>query len=319
MDIQILLYLQQFRTGAGAILMDFFSKMTFISEIQSVIIIMAVIYWCVSKDFGVYLLMGWHWNRLVNGLMKVTVCAYRPWIREPNIVPDEETLKTTTGYSFPSGHTMNAATVYGGGAIRKDLPKVLRILLGFIFIAAGFSRMYLSVHTIQDVVIGGVTGILVMWLTLKLMRWIEAHPDKDWIVVCAGIAASVAIGIYAGLKPYPEDFDAAGNLIVDGAKMAKDTFKGIGWCSAFLIGWILERRYVGFSTDIPMKDRITRLVGGLLSYYAVNLILVPLIKNWIPGAAGTVASCFVQMFFIIFIVPLCIKLTSDGKDRSVPG
>lgn len=32
-------------------------------------------------------------------------------------------------YSFPSGHSMNAASLYGGGAIRKELPRVLRVSL----------------------------------------------------------------------------------------------------------------------------------------------------------------------------------------------
>lgn len=55
-------------------------------------------------------------------------------------------------------------------------------------------------------------------------------------------------------------------------KVANDTFKGVGWCAGFLLGWILERRIVRFSTDIPMMARFTRLVTGLLSYYALSLI-----------------------------------------------
>jgi hypothetical protein len=98
-----------------------------------------------------------------------------------------------------------------------------------------------------------------------------------------------------------------GKLLVDGAKMANDTFKGIGWCAAFLIGWVLERRFVGFTTtDIPMVQRVSRTAVGLLSYYAVSLILVPLVKGWIGGPAGTMISCFIQMFYISFGFPwLC--------------
>ena len=49
MDIQILLYLQEFREGAGAFLADFMAKMTFLGEINSAIVIMAIVYWCFSK------------------------------------------------------------------------------------------------------------------------------------------------------------------------------------------------------------------------------------------------------------------------------
>ena len=87
MDIEILLVLQRFREGPGAFLVDCVQKMTFLGEMNTVMVIMAVIYWAVSKELGVYLLMGWSGNRLVNGMLKVTVCAYRPWIRDSRIIP----------------------------------------------------------------------------------------------------------------------------------------------------------------------------------------------------------------------------------------
>ena len=89
--------------------------------------------------------------------------------------------------------------------------------------------------------------------------------------------------------------------------MANDTYKGVGWCVGFLAGWILEKRFVKFSTDIPMMTRITRLTAGLLSYYAVSLILLPLVKSLIPGVGGTVTTCFIQMFYVMFVFPFCIK------------
>ena len=56
-----------------------------------------------------------------------------------------------------------------------------------------------------------------------------------------------------------------------------------------------------------MISRVTRLTTGLLSFYAVSLILTPLLKGWIPGAAGTVITCFIEMFYALFIFPYCIK------------
>ena len=113
--------------------------------------------------------------------------------------------------------------------------------------------------------------------------------------------------MYAALKSYPEHYDAEGQLLADGAKMANDTYKGDGWCSGILIGWILERRYVGFSTEVSMIRRTARLITGVLSYYAVNLILCSWISNLIGGPAGIIVSCFVQMFHIAFAYPLCLK------------
>ena len=56
-----------------------------------------------------------------------------------------------------------------------------------------------------------------------------------------------------------------------------------------------------------MVKRVTRVTVGLLFYYVVSLILVPLVKGWIPDAAGTVSSCFIQMFYVSFIFPWCIR------------
>lgn len=41
-------------------------------------------------------------------------------------------------------------------------------------------------------------------------------------------------------------------------EMANDTYKGVGWCIGFLAGWVLEARYINFSTDVSM---MTRMMG----------------------------------------------------------
>ncbi len=307
MDIDILLALQDFRNGSGAFLASFLSKMTWLGELNTALVIMALIYWCVSKDFGTYFLMGWSGNRLVNGMLKVTVCAYRPWIRDARIVPYGDSITTATGYSFPSGHTMNAATLFGGGAVRMDIPRALRVMLGLLVLLVAFSRNYLGVHTPQDTLVGIAAGTLVMYLTTKLMQWLKIHPEKDLLVACIGIVLAIAVARYAAVKSYPTDTDAAGKVLVEGAKMANDTFKGVGWCAAFLTGWILERRFVQFSTNISMMERITRLTFGLLSYYVVSLIFVPVVKDWISGASGTFVSCYLQMLYVTFLFPWILK------------
>lgn len=314
MDINILLGWQEFRNGAGSCLTSFMLKMSYLGEMNVVLIFAALIYWCVSRYYGTYFLMGWGGGRVVNGFLKVTACAYRPWIRDPRIVPDKEALVTATGYSFPSGHSTNAGAIYGGGAIRKEFPKVLRITLGLIAVLIALSRNFLGVHTPQDILVGLCVAVFLMWLTAKVIAWVEKHPGKDILVMFVGIGISVAVAVFAAVKNYPADLDAAGNLLVDGAKMAVDTYKGAGWFIGFLAGWVLERRFVGFSTDVPMITRFTRLTTGLLSYYAISLILIPLLRSWIPGPAGTIITCFIQTFYITFLFPWCIKHLERGQE-----
>ena len=306
MDISYLLALQEFRDGAGSFLADFFLKMTYLGELNTVVIVLAIIYWAVNKEFGTYMLMGWSGSRIVNGFLKVTACVYRPWIRDTRIVPYGDSMTTATGYSFPSGHSTNGAALFGGLAVKKEIPKILRGLSIAIMILVGFSRNFLGVHTPQDVVVGLVSGVLVMVLAALLMKWIDANPGKDWLVLLIGILIAAAVAIYAGVKPYPEDY-VDGKLIVDGAKMANDTFKGVGYCLGFIVGWFLERRFVKFNTEVTMMQRAVRVVFGVFSYYVVSLIIAVLVKNFVPGPAGTLISCFIKVFYVAFCFPCFMK------------
>ena len=311
MDIRILLALQQFREGSGGFLLKFLEKMTFLGDSSTVLIVMAVVYWCISKDMGTYLMMGWSGNRLLNGMLKVTACVYRPWIRDVRIIPNAGSLASATGYSFPSGHSTNAAAVYGGCLVRTDIPRASRIVFALTTALVAFSRIYLGVHTPQDILIGVSLGLLVMVLTYLLMQWIAAHPREDVYVAAVGLILALLVTTYAAVKPYPADYDAQGKLIVDGMKMAGDTFKTTGRCIGFLIGWILERRFVRFTTRISPSRRLTRFTVGLFTHYAVSLILMPLITGGIPGTAGTLISYFFQTFYIVFLFPLLMK-TAEG-------
>ena len=301
--IDLLLALQGFREAGGAFLLAFLQKMSFLGELTTVRVLLAVIYWCIWKELGCYLLMGWSGMRLANGFLKVTVCEYRPWIQDARITPDPEAYSTATGYSFPSGHSMNAATVFGGTMLYKGISWFLRIVCALAFASVCFSRPYLGVHYVHDVVVGGIAGLVVMFLTSLLMRWVDRHPDRDWLVVVCVLVLSIIIAVYATLKSYPVDLDAEGNVLVDGAKMAKDTFKGCGWAAGILIGWLLERRYVNFTTDVDGVTRITRAIVGLFFYYVlVHVALTPL-TCLLPAPLDTIASSFLSMFYIVWFFP----------------
>ena len=51
MDIDILLALQQFRNGIGGSLAEFLSKMTFFGELTVIPVLLAIVYWCISKEY----------------------------------------------------------------------------------------------------------------------------------------------------------------------------------------------------------------------------------------------------------------------------
>ena len=121
---QVEVVLQQFREGPGQILTDLMYQASSLSDKNTVLAIIAVIYWCISKETGDWLWLGWSTNRLLNDALKATFCVYRPWIRDPRVVPDAAAKAAASGYSFPSSHAANAASLYGAGAINKRSGKL---------------------------------------------------------------------------------------------------------------------------------------------------------------------------------------------------
>jgi undecaprenyl-diphosphatase len=74
-------------------------------------------------------------------------------------------------HSFPSGHTGSALAYFGvlGFAFRRWSWGFL--LLG---LAIGWSRIYLNVHYLSDVMVGGVVGLFFAQLTWQRIRpWLE--------------------------------------------------------------------------------------------------------------------------------------------------
>ena len=73
-------------------------------------IIIAVVYWCFNKRAALFLAMNIGIGSMVNQTLKNIFCVYRPWIKNPEIVPVKAALENATGYSFPSGHTQIATS-----------------------------------------------------------------------------------------------------------------------------------------------------------------------------------------------------------------
>lgn len=75
--------------------------------------------------------------------------------------------------SFPSGHTATAfATALLLASVVK--PRVWAIIIPFIPLFVGYSRVYLAQHFVTDVlggmIVGIITAVLSLWLTVPLLR-----------------------------------------------------------------------------------------------------------------------------------------------------
>ena len=84
-------------------------------------------------------------------------------------------VATLLSYSFPSGHAMASAAVYGAVAVlmgRADPAHARRYHLGaaVLVLLIGMSRVYLGVHWFTDVLAGFAAGLFVLIAGTKVLR-----------------------------------------------------------------------------------------------------------------------------------------------------
>ena len=134
-------------------------------------------YWCIDKQTGIYTFASYNAGNVLNSTVKLTVCAPRPWIRDARIMPAGDSIRTATGYSFPSGHAVMAGTLYGGMAVSawKKMRWISVICIAMILLT-GFSRNYLGVHAPQDVLAGLGESVLLLWGMSKVMKYTAKAP-----------------------------------------------------------------------------------------------------------------------------------------------
>ena len=253
--MQYLLWLQGIRNG---FLDSFLMTVTDFVSSPVVYVFVAVLYWCFQKRVAVFLAMNISVGSMANQLLKNIFCVYRPWILYPELKPVPAALEGATGYSFPSGHTQLASTEFLSIASWQRKRKWLVALCIFMTLMVMFTRNYLGVHTIWDVLVSALLACVVIFLNEKLLAWVEKGKNRDFWVFGIGMVLTHAALAYTSLKSYPMDYNENGVLLVDPKEMIVDCYLGAGCLAGFLLGWILERRCLGFSTEVSGKTRLWR-------------------------------------------------------------
>ncbi len=293
----------------GGILNEFFLQISDLSYGIFIWMLACILFWGVNKKNGSFLFLNIGVSRFLMQLLKLTFCVYRPWIRSDKIVP----VETASGYSFPSGHSVTAVSNYGTVIERYRKYKPLCILMGLMILLTIFSRNYIGVHTPQDVIVGTILGLVVVFGGAKLWEWLDAHPKKDFIVPCAGVILTVLFLLYISLKAYPMDYDEAGKLLVDPAKMMKDGFKDAGRFLGVTLGWFLERRFVKFSMDVSAGQKVARCGVGVLLLMFYELAVMPAVTDAVGVFWFGFVMTFVELLILMVIYPLCFSKLESRK------
>ena len=228
------------------------------------IVAAVVVFWCVSKWEGYYLMTIAFCGTVLNQFLKLICRVPRPWVRDPNFTIVESARAEATGYSFPSGHTQNAIGLFGGMA-RWGGRRWVRLGLTALALVIAFSRMYLGVHTPADV---GVSLVLAPALVLglyPLMRRAQEKPRYMGYVLAAMLVVSGAFVVFVEAYGFSADTDAE-NL----ASGIGNAWKMLGAVAGMTLAWLLDRRYIHFETQAVWWVQVIKVAVGMALLLAIK-------------------------------------------------
>ena len=311
-----MLFLQDFRNHIDNALTPF---MEWVSMFATTYLILFAVfyYWNRNKREGLYTLVAYYFCMVITPLVKLTACVYRPWIRDSRIVPAGKSIVTATGYSFPSGHTTTAAPIAGGMIVNTWKEKRLRVL-SFLFalfiLLTMFSRNYLGVHTPQDVCVGLAVSVLSLFLTAKLFRYLDAHPEKEDRMLLAGFIFCCLALVYITFKPYPMDYLANGKLLVDPQKMMNDGYGDIGKMMGFIIGRFVEKTWIKFEAVGGGKKQALLCLLGLIPMVFLKSYFRPVLVHAFGSHWGKLFFSVIYTFYYIAFFPIVLKKCGKKKE-----
>jgi len=314
MDIEYLLFLQNLRESTH----DFFSPILLWFTKFAVgfwpIAIVAMIYWVFDRNAGKRILLGFGLGVLCNGFLKLIFQITRPWLRDPRVLPFGDSKVSATGFSFPSGHSTFATSLFGGTALWLRKRNVaLAIVMLFLMLLTLFSRNYLGVHTPQDVIVGSFSTCLMMFVACKIEDWTDKNPKRDLYVLIGGLILCLAAWIFYTSIHIEAVYDEAGLLVVDPPKMVADSYEGIGVISALIICRFCERRCFHFDTEKSWKDRIIIGTFALIPLFFLKTELFELIYP-INHSLGKFISFSSIIVYIMIIVPFIMSKIQIKKE-----
>jgi len=261
------------------------------------LVIICILFWCISKKMAYITGIAFFLSGLTVQGMKIIFRVERPWIIDPILNPAPGALEYATGYSFPSGHTQSAASLYGAlGAQLRQKPLIFVCFLIPVLVA--FSRVYLGVHTLLDVVASLVISAVFIWLTIKVIFNDSDKPNKK-----RELAAALVIVLYAVASVIIAFVLHGGGTI--SLENALDCIKAAGAAIGFAVGMFIERVYINFS--VKSKNLLwhsIKVVIGIIGVIALKEGPKVLIGS---GFAPDMIRYFLMIIWVIALYPLIIK------------
>lgn len=272
---------------------------TYLGDEIAFLVIALILYWCVDKRKGYYVLSVGFIGTIANQFMKLWFRIPRPWVQDPNFTILEQAREAASGYSFPSGHTQSSVGTFGAVAYTAK-NKLVRILAIVIMILVPFSRMYIGVHTPKDVLVAAAMALL---LVVVLRPLIFNHNGKyiPWIL---GIMTLLAVGFlcFVELYPFPADVDAH-NL----ASGIKNAYTLLGSLLGLILAYILDEKWIHFPVKAVWWAQLIKVAVGLGLVLAVKSGMRAPLDALFGASVGRAARYFLIVTVAGVLWPLTFK------------
>lgn len=276
---------------------EFMLLITQLGDETAFLVIALILFWCVDKYRGYYVLSVGFIGTLLNQFMKLFFRIPRPWVLDPEFTILEQAREGAGGYSFPSGHTQSAVGTFGAIAYTTK-NRWIRIAAIAVAVLVPFSRMYIGVHTPADVIVAAAMAVAL----IIILRPVVLGDCKKYIPVLLSIMTAMAVGflLYVELFPFPANIDEH-NL----ASGIKNAYTLLGALLGLLVVYIADEKWLHFPVKAIWWAQILKVVLGLLAVLAVKSGLKAPINALVGASAGTA----VRYFLIVVVAGILWPLT----------
>lgn len=271
---QILLFFASIQTPVLDAIVQF---ITMFGEEYITVAIITFMYWNISKKKGFTTCMCMLSAAQVMSLTKALVRFPRPW----KVIEGLSSVRqsTATGYSFPSGHTSNAAATLSSVAVSFK-KRWLSIACAVMIALVGLSRMYLCVHWPMDVACGLLIGVGATFFLYDVVSKLFDDVGRGCKVF--GVVAVVSTALWVVLAVLLQ-------LSLIEAEAFTTFAKNVAMLSGAAIGYLIERKCFDYVVEEGHWGRkVLRFfvgIAGAVVVLPVSKVLLKAVGAYCPITA----------------------------------
>lgn len=292
-------WIQAHLGGVGVAIASFFSTLG--SE-KVMVVLLCFLYFYWDKEAGKFVARRFLPSMVLMGGIKNIFCRLRPYFVHDNVQilqavdPKADIYDVAAqGYSFPSGHSVNASSTFISTAIafREKWITITAISLTAL---VGISRFCVGAHYPTDVLCGWALGLFGVFFYSLLENKIK---DRRIIYIILAV-----IGL-------PGFFYCTTN----------DFYTTYGMMIGFFLGDLFDERYVDFENTRNVLRGILRVAIGCGLYLGLNVLLKLPFKSEFLDSGTTLAFLVrtirytVIIFVIMGVYPMIFAVTDKWWKR----